>query len=83
MAANFHKRMVMFCRSSKEILLALGPFMQAILNVVILNIVLGAESKVLQPKNKFPTAAVQNKAYNSKGANSNAAADFDVTKVVL
>ena len=80
MAANFHKRMVMFCRSSKEILLALGPFMQAILNVVILNIVLGAESKVLKPKHNFPTAAVKNKA---KVANSNAAADFDVTKVVL
>jgi len=58
--------MVMFLRSSKEILLALGPFMQAILNVVILNIVLGAESKFLKPKHnildtsKFPTAAVKN-----------------------
>ena len=80
MAANFHKRIVMFLRSSKEILLALGPFMQAILNVVILNIVLGAESKVLKPKHTFPAAVAKNKA---KGTNPNATADFDVTKVVL
>lgn len=70
----------MFCGSSKEILLALGPFMQAILNVVILNIVLGAESKFLKPKHNFPTTAVKNAP---KVASPNAPADFDITKVVL